>query len=142
MITDKELQIANNSYTHKDFYQVYPEILELVKKITNRWDPENTNESDPGVVILKLLAFIADKNNYNLDKNILEVFLPSATQEQSMRDLCGRLGYDMSYNMSATTKVTFRYQGDIDEDEVIELPAYKTAVTNKDNSINYVINSI
>lgn len=139
MITDKELQIANNSYTHKDFYQVYPEILELVKKITNRWDPENTNESDPGVVILKLLAFIADKNNYNLDKNILEVFLPSATQEQSMRDLCGRLGYDMSYNMSATTKVTFRYQGDIDEDEVIELPAYKTAVTNKDNSINYIL---
>lgn len=36
MITESELKISNESYTHKDFYQIYPEILDLVKNITER----------------------------------------------------------------------------------------------------------
>lgn len=113
MITDSELRISNESYTRKDFYQIYPEILDLVNKITERWDPTSSNESDPGVVLLKLLAFIADKNNYNLDKNILECFMPSATQEDSMRKLCEMMGYNMKYYRSAETDVSFMWVGDV-----------------------------
>lgn len=111
MITNNELEIANESYVHKDFYQIYPEILDLVKKITERWDPASSNESDPGVVILKLLGFLSDKINYNVDKNVLECFMPSATQEDSMRKLCSMMGYEMHYYVSATTNVSFMWDG-------------------------------
>lgn len=47
MITNKDLEIQNISYTNKDFGQIYPELIDLVKNITDKWDPEATNESDP-----------------------------------------------------------------------------------------------
>lgn len=112
MITENELRIANESYTHKDFYQIYPEILDIAQQISRLWDPASSNESDPGVVLLKLLAFIADKNNYNIDKNILEAFMPSATQEESMRKLCEMMGYNMKYYQSAVADVSFMWIGD------------------------------
>ena len=64
--------LSNLSYTNKDFQSVYVELLDLAKKISYKWDPTVSNESDPGVLLLKLCAIIADKNNYNIDKNILE----------------------------------------------------------------------
>lgn len=109
--TSADIQIENKSYTNKDFSQLYPELLDLVKKLTNKWDPETTNESDPGLVLLKLLAFIADKNNYNIDKNILEQFMPSVTQEENMRKLCDMMGYNVKYYRSATTEISFTYLG-------------------------------
>jgi hypothetical protein len=148
MITNSDLKIHNTSYINKDFYQIYPELLELVNKITDRWDPSASNESDPGVVLLKLLAFIADKINYNIDKNILECFMPSATQEDSMRKLCEMLGYDMKYNQSATTKVSFMWISDEldtkesyrgDNTSYVHLPAFETILTNDSNDINYIL---
>lgn len=140
MITEKELNITNNSYINKDFYQIYPEILELVTKITERWHPESSNESDPGVVLLKLLAFIADKNNYNIDKNVLECFMPSATQQESMRKLCDMMGYEMKYYQSATTKLNFSWSGDERLGESnITLPAFETTVQNKEGDVTYTL---
>ena len=60
------------SYTNKDFESVYIELLDLVKKLTYKWDPSLSNESDPGVILLKLNALIADKIDYNVDSNILQ----------------------------------------------------------------------
>lgn len=142
MLNDNELQISNKSYTNKDFATIYPELLELAKKLTNKWDPSTSNESDPGVVLLKLLAFIGDKTNYNIDKNILEAFMPSATQESSMRKLSEMNGYEMGYFNSATTDVTFMYRGlmsEISGSMSITLPAYSTVVTGTDITSTYVL---
>ena len=140
MITEKELNIANTSYTKKDFYQIYPEILDLVTKITERWNPETSNESDPGVVLLKLLAFIADKNNYNIDKNILECFMPSCTQEESMRKLCAMMGYEMSYNTSAETTISFMWLGDSSSsDATFTLPRFTTTIQSAEGDVTYTL---
>lgn len=144
MITKADLNISNKSYTNKDFAAIYPEVLELCKKITERWDPETSNESDPGIVLLKLAAFIADKNNYNLDKNLLESFMPSATQESSMRRLCEMNGYNMSYYNSATTTIYFNYKGDLTkygEGDSFTLPKYETTVTDnlEESSVVYTL---
>ena len=66
--TEKELQISNQSYTNKDFESIYSELLTLAKKISYKFDPTDTNESDPFIVLTKLLAFVGDKTNYNVDK--------------------------------------------------------------------------
>ena len=97
--------ISNMSYTSRDFNTIYPELLDLVKKITYKWDPSISNESDPGVILLKLNAIIADKCNYNIDKNVLECFPLSVTQESNARQLYEQLGYFMHWYRSATTQV-------------------------------------
>lgn len=98
--------ISNISYTNKDFRSIYPELIDLVKKLTNKWDPEITNESDPGLILLKLNAIIADKNNYNIDKNILEAFPLSVTQYGNARKIYDILGYKMKWYQSATTTLS------------------------------------
>ena len=103
-----ERLISDISTTNKDFQSIYTELLDLAKKLTNKWDPSLSNESDPGVILLKICALIADKNNYNIDKNILECFPLSVTQEGNARKLYDMLGYNMHWYKSATTKLGFQ----------------------------------
>ena len=105
-MTQYERDLSNLSYTNKDFGQIYPELLDLVKKISYKWDPSQSDESDPGVVLLKLAALMADKNNYNIDKNILETFPLSVTQLQNARQVFEQCGYCMKYYRSATTTLS------------------------------------
>lgn len=141
MITKEELQINNKSYTNKDFMTIYPEELDLTKKLTNRWNPETSNESDPGVVILKLAGFLADKLNYNIDKNVLETFMPSCTQESSMRNLCEISGYYPRYYRSAETTISFLYTGDKLNDitDSFVLPAFSTVISDIDGITKYTL---
>ena len=110
MITNKELNEVSLSPTKKDYYQIWNELLELASKISTRWSPDSTNESDPGIVLLKSLVAIADKLNYNIDKNTLEAFMPSATQQESMRKLTEMMGYTMKYYRAANCKVSISYK--------------------------------
>jgi len=113
-------ELSNLSYTNKDFAQIYPELLDLVSKISYKWDPSQSDESDPGVVLLKLAALMADKCNYNIDKNILEQFPQSVTQLANARQLFDQCGYTMRYYRSATTRLKLRvmHEPDFTEDDL------------------------
>lgn len=129
MITNTDLEIYNKSYTAQDFQSIYPQLLDLVKTLTNRWDPSESNESDPGTVLLKLAAFVADKNDYKIDKNILEMFIQSATQETSVRNIAKLNGYAPKHFMSGSASVSFTYNGKTDYlpntgENYIRIPAY------------------
>lgn len=148
MITKNEISSLNLSPTKKDFVQIWNELMEVASKITERWDPTSTNESDPGIVLLKVLTGIADKLNYNIDKNILEAFMPTAAQMESMRKLCELVGYDIKYYQSAETKVKIKYTGNTsdrseDNDEKLPEPGGLaipkfTTITNADKDITFV----
>lgn len=142
MITNKELNEVTLSPTKKDYYQIWNELLDLAAKISNRWSPASTNESDPGIVLLKALTAIADKLNYNIDKNTLEAFMPSATQEESMRKLTEMMGYTMKYYQSATCKATITYKSNNEYPissftQGILFPKF-TNLKNEEEDINYV----
>lgn len=139
MITNQELNAVKLSPTKKDFYQIWNELLETAGKISDRWDPASTNESDPGIVLLKVLTAVADKINYNIDANTLEAFMPSAAQEESMRKLTEMLGYSMKYYQSATTEVKISYNKNTDEpiEGVLTIDKF-TNIKDIDDSINYV----
>ena len=134
---DNSNLISNLSYTNKDFQSIYPELLDTVKKISNRWDPSQSNESDPGVVLLKLCAIIADKCNYNIDKNILECFPVSVTQDTNARELFAQLGYYMHWNVAASGDVSLIWIGDKTA-YYYQLPMF-TMITDDENSIVYTI---
>ena len=144
MITKNEIASLNLSPTKKDFVQIWNELLEVASKLSERWDPTSTNESDPGIVILKALTGIADKLNYNIDKNTLEAFMPTAAQEESMRKLCDMLGYNIKYYQSAKTDVTIKYynpEPDSNEVSAMKAPGQLipkfTVITNSDQDISY-----
>lgn len=131
--------ISNSSYTNKDFQSIYPALLDLVKKITYRWDPSISNESDPGVILLKLNAIIADKCNYNIDKNILECFPLSVTQERNARQLFEQLGYYMHWYIAAKGEISLRWSADKPEDtDAYTIPKF-TTVADDENSTVYTL---
>lgn len=139
MITNNELNAVKLSPTKKDFYQIWNELLDTAGKISERWDPTSTNESDPGIVLLKVLTAVADKLNYNIDANTLEAFMPSAAQEESMRKLTEMLGYNMKYYQSATTEVKISYLENTEAplDQTLTIDKF-TNIKDSDDSINYV----
>lgn len=131
--------LSNMSYTNKSFQDIYPELLDLAKKISYRWNPTESNESDPGVVLLKLCAIIADKLNYNIDKNILECFPVSVTQDSNARELFKQLGYIMHWYIAASSEIKISWKT-TDTGNVYYLPRF-SMVSNDDNSIIYTITS-
>lgn len=144
MINEKELNISNKSYINKDFGTIYPEEIDIFKTLTDKYDPETSNESDPMIVLLKLGAFLGDKLNYNIDVNVLETKLPSVTQESNLREICSELGYNVKYYRSAEVLLNFSYNGDALDDETstkyFTLPALTTVIgSSQDDSINFVL---
>lgn len=141
MITNDDVKLSKLSYADSDFAELYPDLLDLAKQLTNKWDPSLSNESDPGVVLLKHAAFIGDHNNYNTDKNTLEAFLPTATQDISVRNIVEMNGYTPRYYISASGNISFNYTGDaldgISTDLAITIPAFTIVVSNEDGSVAY-----
>lgn len=139
--------LSNISYTNKDFNSIYTELLDVVKKLTYKWDPTISNESDPGVILLKLNAIIADKNNYNIDKNILEAFPETVTQEISARSLYKQLGYKMPWYLAGETTLNLRWVG-TDENELtdasgtVEIPKYTLISDSADEFIYTTLDTI
>lgn len=101
-------ELSKTSYTNKDFNAVYPELLDLAKSLSYKWDPTISDESDPGVVLIKLAALMTDKLNYNLDKNILETSPATVSQVGNARSLFDLCGYTMQYYKSAKTTITLK----------------------------------
>lgn len=139
MITNQEINAVKLSATKKDFYQIWNELLDTAGKLSERWDPASTNESDPGIVLLKVLTAVADKLNYSIDTNILEAFMPTAAQEESMRKLTEMLGYSMKYYRSATTDVTISYTKTESDPlkDLVRIDRF-TNIKDTDDTINYV----
>lgn len=127
------------NYTNKDFVSIYEELLNLGKELSYKWDPTQTNESDPGLVLIKEKAIVGDKNNYNIDKNILQAFPDTVTEEKVARQLFAQLGYKMPWYLGATTKISFKWIGEtLNESDRIEIPKY-SMVTDSESKYVYTI---
>ena len=140
MINKPQNPLSAISYTNKDFRAIFEELLDLTKKLTYKWDPSISNESDPGVILLKLNAIIGDKNNYNIDKNVLENFPETVTQEVSARNMYKQLAYQMPWYKSAKVRVTFKWSGETLQltDPPVTIPRF-TMITDRETSVIYTL---
>lgn len=130
--------LTSYSYTNKDFQSVYVELLDLAKNLSSRWDPSISNESDPGVILLKLNAIIADKCNYTIDNSILECFPDTVSQLQNARRLFEQLGYSMHWYRSATTPVSIQFTKKDSKDSYYTIPKF-TMITDDDSQTVYTL---
>ena len=127
------------SYTNKDFNSIFTELLDLTSQLSDKWDPTVSNESDPGVVLLKTDAIIGDKNNYNIDKNILEAFPEAVTQEVNARNLYKQLAYYMPWYKSSITDITIKYVGEeLTTTDEFKIPKF-TMVSDAQSNIVYTL---
>lgn len=133
------MDINNKSYINKDYQTIYPELVDIVSKLTNVINLRQTNESDPMVVLVKLMAFIADKLNYNVDINTLLSFMPTTTQDSSFRDLADINGYTMQYYKSASTRINIMYTGEVEDGKDYTFKPFETTFTDASGEIIYTL---
>lgn len=93
-------------YTSRDYDSIMADFWELVPTMTELWKPEA--DADPGVVLGKFLASIADMIGVNTDWLANEIFAPSVTQRKNAERLFGLIGYKLGWYTAARTEVTIK----------------------------------
>lgn len=93
------------SYSSRDYDSLVEEFYNIVPKLTDLWRPEA--DADPGVVLGKYLASVADMLGVNLDWLANEIYAPSVSQRKNAEKIFGLIGYDLGWYTAARTEVTF-----------------------------------
>ena len=113
-------------YSKKDFPSTYEDLLSMVKSSTNLWNPSNSTEADPGVVIWKLIAFLEDKAGYRFDMAHAQNYLDSVSDRQSAQELLQMLGYTMQHARAATGEIRLQV---IDTSNYNDIPSGQAVIT-------------
>lgn len=92
-------------YTSRDYTSIMQDFWDIVPTLTELWQPEA--DSDPGVVLGKFLASVADMLGVNVDALANEVFAPTVSQRKNAEKLFGIIGYKLGWFTAAKTEVTF-----------------------------------
>lgn len=93
------------NYTSRDYNSLVEEFFNLVPKLTDLWTPEA--DSDPGVVIGKYVASVAEMLGINLDWAVNEMYAPTVSQRKNAEKLFSLIGYNLGYYTAARTEITF-----------------------------------
>ena len=93
------------SYSARDYKSILNELYNIVPKLTNLWTPEA--DADPGVVLAKYIASVADMLGVNLDWAVNEMYAPTVSQRKNAERLFSLIGYDLGAFQAAQTEVTF-----------------------------------
>ena len=108
-MADKSIDRGIVKYTSRDYDSVLEDFWAAVPMLTDLWKPEA--DADPGVVLGKFLASVADMLGINLDILANELFGPSVQQRKNAEKLFGLIGYDLGWYTAARTEVTFTNSG-------------------------------
>jgi hypothetical protein len=95
-------------YTSRDAQSNIQNLIEDVKADTHIWNPGS--ESDPGMILLKALSANVDLLSFNLDTQVDEMYLQSATQIKSIRRICVANGYVPGWYRAPRTTITIENQ--------------------------------
>lgn len=99
-------------YTSRDVQSNIQNLIEDVKAMNHIWEPGS--EADPGMILLKALAAEVDLLSFNLDTQVDEMYMQSATQIKSIRRLGVANGYVPGWYRAPRTTLTIENQSDED----------------------------
>lgn len=113
-------------YTSRDVQSNIQNLIEDIKSQTHLWQPGS--EADPGMILLKALAANVDLLSFNLDTQVDEMYMQSATQIKSIRRLGVANGYQPEWYRAA--RVTVRIENTSEESVTLDfsLPGAKNNV--------------
>ena len=92
------------NYTSKDYNSIYKDLITAIPSLTDLWT--NTEDGDPGIVLVKLMSILGDMLSYNMDKQALEYYISTATQRKNAANIYKLIGYKMHWYVSAINRIT------------------------------------
>lgn len=123
----------NTTYTRRDVSSIYEYLKEQAALLSNgAWT--DFSSGDIGSVLLGLMAYLADQNNFQLDKTACELFLDTAIERSSLIALLKLVGYEPRHYESA--KITLTLDSIENSEASTIIPAY-TTFTNQAGNIVY-----
>ena len=130
-IQNNEKQTTNLPYNRRDAYSILEYLKIKAEQLSNgTWT--DFSDSDIGTVFLKLMSYLADMNNFHMDKGISELYIDTAIERSDILAICKEIGYEPRHYESAHTqlKVTAKAGEDIPDGTVIPKYATFTDITN------------
>lgn len=100
------------SYTSRDFDSIKSDLVDMISGLTNIWT--SREDSDPGIVLVNLMAALGDNLSYNMDQMSLEFFGKTVTQRKNAQRIYDLLGYKMHWYESAQVKISITNNSDQD----------------------------
>lgn len=129
------LDVSKLHAINRDYVSIYNNLKDIVPELTTQWSMND--ESDPGVVLVKLMSMIGDMLSYNTDKAYLEAFPDTVTQRKNAYQIFKLVGYKMHWYRSATCECYFNNPADLKGNpEIIYIPRY-TQIRSNDGTICY-----
>lgn len=123
----------NTTYDRRSIESIFQYLKEQATELSNgRWT--DFSAGDIGSVMLGLMAFLADQNNFQIDKTASELFLDTAIERSSLMAMLKLIGYEPRHYESA--KVTVEINTLLEDIVSDIIPAY-TQFTNEDGTISY-----
>jgi predicted phage baseplate assembly protein len=98
-------------YLTKDYAGFRQAMLDQIPLRLPAW--KDRSESDFGVVLIELFAYVADILSYYQDRVANEAYLATATQRRSVADLLRLIGYQIDPGLAATTHIHFDVTADV-----------------------------
>ena len=122
-------------YNRKDAYSILEYLkLQAEQLSEGRWT--DFSDSDIGTVYLKLMSYLADMNNFQVDKSISELYLDTCTERASAIALANLIGYEPRHFQSAYTDVVFTNVINKEVANGTKIPKY-TTVTDSNSLVRY-----
>lgn len=124
------IDVSKLDITSRDFLSIYSDLKNEIPNLSQDWN--SSDESDPGIVILKEIAMLGDMLSYNHDRAVLESFPATVKERKNAAQIFGMLGYKMHWYQSARCNVTITNNGP----ESVYIPCFTTFVTS-DRNLTY-----
>lgn len=122
-------------YTGRDIQDVRDYLVNQVMTLTDKWT--DFNESDTGMVLIELIAGLADILGFYLDKQTLECYITDVKQRKNGAAIMSLIGYKMSLTNSCITTGRFVLPETFDSDILIPRYTQVTAILADKSEIKY-----
>lgn len=122
-------------YNRRDAYSILEYLkLQAEQLSEGRWT--DFSDSDIGTVFLKLMSYLSDMNNFQVDKVVSELYLDTCTERASALALCALIGYEPRHYTSAYCDITLSNATGRTIPDGTLIPAY-SVFTNSDSNVRY-----
>lgn len=122
-------------YNRRDAYSILEYLKVQAEQLSDgRWT--DFSDADIGTVFLKLLSYLADMNNFQVDKVVSELYMNTCVERASALALCSLIGYEPRHYQSAFCTINLENKQDKDIENGTVIPAY-SVFTDTTNTIKY-----
>ncbi len=109
---NNQYDLNKTRYTHRDYESIKEDLINAIPSLTQEWT--DRSDSDPGIVLIKLMSMFGDTLSYNVDKIALELYIQTVTQRKNCSKILELLGYKMHWYRSARVVAHVRLKAGTD----------------------------